>query len=189
MKKDEHAYVLDFLPKGKTEMPPHKRIPIGQVIGDSFFSLLEVSPKPEVHLESGAKVYIGEDDREEVDHIERRIKFEWLTPTAKSELPYILETIVEEQEERFMKFYNTAGSISTRQHKLEILPKIGKKHRQQILEERDIEPFESFEDMQERLSSIDPIKAIVDKIIEELKGESKYFLFVPIIEKDNKSKR
>lgn len=189
MKKDEYAYVLDFLPKGKAEMPPYKRIPIGQVIGETFFSLLEVSPKEGLTLENGSRVYIGEDDRELVDHIERRIKYEWLTPTAKSELPYVLEQIVNDHEGKYVEFYNTAGSISTRQHKLEILPKIGKKHRSQIIEEREIDPFESFEDMRERLKNIDPVRGIVDKIMKEFKGESKYHLFVPLVEKDSKHYR
>jgi len=184
LKKDEYVIVLDFLPKGKTEMPPHKRIPIAQVIGTEFFSLLEVSPKEGVELEAGEKVYIGDENREEIDHIERRIKYEWLTPTAKSELPIVLESIVEDGEERFIKFYNTAGTISTRQHKLEILPTIGKKHRDQILDEREIEPFKSFHDMKERLSGISPVKAITEKILEEIKGESKYYLFTPLVEKE-----
>jgi len=183
MKKDEYAYVLDYLPKGKTEMPPHKRTPVAQVIGTTHLSLLEVTPKEGVVLENNERIYIGEEDRDKIDHIERRIKFEWLTPTAKTELPYMLTEVVKEQEQRFIEFYNTAGSISTRQHKLETLPKIGKKHRNEILDEREIEPFTSFEDMKERVSSIDPVKAVVEKILEELKGQSKYFLFVPLIDK------
>ncbi|MFH1125921.1 MAG: DUF655 domain-containing protein [Candidatus Altiarchaeota archaeon] len=181
MHKDDYVRILDFLPKGKSEMPPHKRKPVAQAVGESFFSLLELSPREGVSFTQGERVYIGEGARDTVDHIERRIKYEWLTPTAKSELPEILKAVVIEHEEQYVKFYNTAGTISTRQHKMECLPKIGKRHRQEIIEEREREPFKSFEDMHKRLKSIpDPARIIVDKIIEELKGESKYYLFSPI---------
>ncbi|MBD3261138.1 MAG: DUF655 domain-containing protein [Candidatus Altiarchaeales archaeon] len=186
MKKDEWAYVLDYLPKGKQEVPPHKRKPVAQVVGENFFTLLEVTPREGMALENGDKIYIGEDTREHIDHIDRRIKYEWLTPTAKSELPYVLRTAVEDHEQRFLEFYNTAGIISTRQHKLETLPKIGKKSREEILEEREIEKFESFQDMRQRVRGIDPVKAVSDKILEEMKGESKYLLFTPMLDKKDR---
>jgi len=178
--KDEYVRILDFLPEGKTEIPSHKRKPLAQALGETYFSLLELTPRPGKTFEVGERVYIGEGNREKVDHIERRIKFEWLTPTSKSELPYVVKDIIEANEDNFIEFFNTAGIISTRQHKFECLPRIGKRHRQEILEERDIEPFKDFNGMQERLKSIpDPARIISDKVIEELKGESKYLFFVP----------
>jgi len=181
MNKDEYVYVLDYLPKGKSEVPSHKRKPIAQAVGEKYFSLLEITPKPGLILASGDRVYIGEGTRDKVDHIERRIKYEWLTPTAKVELPGILTTVIMADEKNYVDFYNMAGIISTRQHKLEVLPRIGKRHRQDILEERRIKLFESFADMQNRVRNLpDPVRVIVDKIIEEIKGESKYYLFVPL---------
>jgi putative nucleotide binding protein len=183
VKKDDQVRVLDYLPKGKSEVPPHKRKPLVQGLGDKFFSLLELSPREGESFELGERVYIGDDSRKKIDHIERRIKYDWLTPTAKSELPHIIKALIEENETEYLKFYNTAGTISTRQHKLETLPKIGRRHREEILDEREIKPFESFKDMRERLSNIpDPAKVLVDKIIEELKAESKYYLFTPLVE-------
>jgi putative nucleotide binding protein len=183
MKKDDYVRVLDYLPKGKSEVPPHKRKPLVQAIGDKYFSLLELSPKEGAAFELDERIYIGDDAREKVDHIDRRIKFDWLTPTAKSELPHVLKEVVESNEAEFVGFYNTAGTISTRQHKLETLPKIGRRHREEILAEREIRPFESFEDLRQRCKNVpDPVKVIVDKIIDELKGESKYYLFTSMIE-------
>ena len=183
MKKDDYVRILDYLPKGKSEVPPHKRKPIAQAVGEKFFSLLELSPREGVSFDLDERVYIGEETRDKIDHIERRIKYDWLTPTAKSELPHVLKEIVLENEQEFLKFYNTAGIISTRQHKLETLPKIGKRHRGEILMEREIKPFESFDDMRSRLKNIpDPVKVLIDKIIEELKAESKYYLFTHLID-------
>lgn len=183
MKKDEYVRVLDFLPMGKSEVPPHKRKPIAQVVGEEYFSLLELAPRKNTTLEVGDRIYIGEGTRDKVDHIERRIKYEWLTPTAKTELKIILMEIIKVREEKFIEFFNTVGIISTRLHKLETLPRIGKRHRQDILAERDIEPFKDFKDLQARVKNMpDPCKILAEKIIDELKNESKYYLFVPYIE-------
>ncbi len=183
MKKDEYVRVLDFLPMGKSEVPHHKRKPIAQVIGEKYFSLLELAPRKNMKLDVGDRIYIGEGTRDKVDHIERRIKYEWLTPTAKTELKIILMEIIKAREKEFIKFFNTAGIISTRLHKLETLPRIGKRHRQDILTERETEPFKDFRDLQARVKSMsDPSKILAEKIIEELKNESKYYLFVPYIE-------
>jgi len=182
MRKDDYVRVLDYLPRGKSDVPPHKRKPIAQAIGEKYFSILEIVPRGGLEFEFGERIYIGEGTRDRVDHIERRIKYDWLTPTAKSELPIVLEKIIKEEEKTFINFYNTAGTISTRQHKLEVLPRIGKRHRDDIIREREAAPFKDFADMTARVKNIpDPIKILADKIVEELKGESKYYLFVPLI--------
>jgi len=187
MKKDEYVRVLDYLPKGKSDVPPHKRKPIAQAIGEKYFSLLEISPRSGMSFDPGERVYIGENIRDKVDHIERRIKYDWLTPTAKSDLLTVLEKIIKENEEQFVNFYNTVGTISTRQHKLECLPKIGKGHREDILREREIKPFTSFDDIKSRVKNMpNPVRIIVEKIVEELEGKSKYYLFVPVLtEREN----
>ena len=182
MKKDDYVRIIDYLQKGKSDLPPHKRKPVAQAIGEKYLALLELSPRAGVSFESGERVYIGEGTRDKVDHIDRRIKYEWLTPTAKTELSFILKSIVDDNEEYFIKFYNTAGTISTRQHKLESLPRIGKRHRQEIINERETKPFKSFKDMEDRLKNMpDPAMVIADKIVEELEGSSKYLLFVPLV--------
>ena len=111
MKRDENARVLDYLPKGKSEVPPHKRKPIVQAIGTEFFALLELIPKPGSEFELGELVYIGPDSRQKIDHIERRIKYEWLTPTAKSEVSHQLIEIVSNKEQEFVKFFNIIFNI------------------------------------------------------------------------------
>lgn len=73
------------------------------------------------------RVYIGEGDRELIDHVTKWLRYKELTPTAKVELPYVLEILVKENEERFIKAFNDAKPITTRLHTLDLLPGIGKK--------------------------------------------------------------
>ncbi|MHA1628104.1 MAG: DUF655 domain-containing protein, partial [Candidatus Baldrarchaeia archaeon] len=68
--------------------------------------------------------------------------------------------------------------ITMRMHQLELLPGIGKKIMWEILEERKKKPFESFKDLTSRIKMPDPVKAIVKRILIELEGEDKYYLFV-----------
>ena len=48
----------------------------------------------------------------------------------------------------------------------------------QIIKERGIMPFKSFDDIQERIGLKDPSKHIAKRIVEELSGSSRINLFV-----------
>ncbi len=177
MLRDEYVIVLDFLPHGKAS--DRRPEPVAQVIGEKFFNLLEVVIKDGVTVKPGDKLYIGEGKREEVKYIRGRISYDELTAFAKDQLEEMLEKLVEQNEERFVQFFNRAGPITTRLHSLEVLPGIGKKHMWEIIEQRRKKPFESFEDIKKRIEMLpDPKKIVVKRILEELKGTDKYRLFV-----------
>ncbi len=180
-KLEDYAYIIDFMPYGHpdSKAPIHRREPLAQIVGESYFTLLEVSIKRGKNPLIMERVYIGKGERDVVHKIKRRLRYDELTPTAKSELPYVLEKIVKEQERRFVDFYNNSSPITTRLHQLELLPGIGKKLMWAILEERKKGSFKSFQDISERVKGLaHPEKAIVNRIIEELKNPSiKYRLF------------
>ena len=124
-------------------------------------------------------VYVGKDDRDKIEFIKRRVNFEQLTSTALAELEKAIEKIVEEDEKRFLEFFNQAQPITLRRHQLELLPGMGKKHMQDVLKERDKKPFESFEDLAERVKLLpDPVKTIVKRIMMELEEDNlNHYLF------------
>lgn len=175
--KDENVIVLDFLPRGHST---GRQEPIAQVMGNKYFSLLEVVVKPDVNLKNGDLVYIGESKRDQVDHIKRRINVSDLTSFAKSELPFVIEKLVKENEAKFVNFFNTAQPISTRLHQLELLPGVGKKHMWDIIEERKKGPFTNFEDIKKRIKLMpDPMSSVIKRIMEELENDDVRFrLFV-----------
>jgi len=147
-------------------------------LGTNFFSLLEVVPKKE--LKAMQKVYIGKEARDDVSLIKRRVAYKELTSNAVAELPNAVEKIVDDDPQHFLEFYNNSHAISLRMHQLELLPGFGKKHVLTFLDEREIKPFESFEDIHKRVSVIpDPKKTIVKRILQELEGDEdeKYYLF------------
>ena len=175
--KEEYGIVLDYLPYG---YPLEKKMmPIAQAIGEKNFTLLQLVPRRGVKLELNEKVYIGDGKRDKVYYILGRLPFDKLTETGKQELQEFIEGKINENQEKFLEFFNKAEAINTRVHQFELLPGFGKKHTVALLEERDKKPFENFEDLKNRVSNLpDPKKAIEKRIIEEIDGKQRYSLFV-----------
>ncbi len=172
---EDYAIILDYLPIGyvKEDVPSFKKKPVAQAIGIEEFTLLELIPKENVNLDIHEKVYIGAGKREKIARVNRRLKYDKLTATAKLELNYVIEEIIKEHEDRFVRFFNEAGPISTRLHQIELLPGIGKKHMWDILNARKQKEFESYQDIKERVPMLaDPVKLIFKRILLELKGSS-----------------
>lgn len=179
--KEEEAIVLDFLQHGypSDKRPSHIKTPIAQALGTKRFTLLELVPKKDIYLQPLKRVYIGPEKREDVHHVNGRLTPDKLTETARSELPHVVKQIVDEHPDHFVQFFNDAQPLSIRTHSLELLPGIGKKHMQEIVEERREAPFESFEDIKKRVKLImDPEKLIIRRIMNEVEGKEKHYIFV-----------
>ena len=175
-KKEDYAFVLDFLSNGKPGEA--RKQPIAQVVGESYFTLLELVLLPGKEVSPQDRVFIGKGERESVDQIRGRINYIQLTNVAQAELPKIVSQIVKEREAEFVAFVNKAGPINIRAHALELLPGIGKKHLEEILKQRESKPFESFADVAARVTHLgDPVEIFVNRVLEELKDEQKYYLF------------
>jgi putative nucleotide binding protein len=180
-KKEEYAIVLDFLPNGYPfdPRPIHQKTPIAQTLGTENFTILELVPKKGIFLQPFEEVYIGDQKREQIHHINGKITFDKLTHTARSELDHAVDRIVTRQAQRFVDFFNNAQPLSTRMHTIELLPGIGKKHMWEIIERRDEKPFTSFDDIKTRVKLLpEPQKIIVRRIVSEIQGKEKHKVFV-----------
>jgi putative nucleotide binding protein len=175
--KEEYAIIVDYLPYG---YPLEKKMmPIAQAIGKKNLTLLELVPRRGVKLEIGEEVYIGEGKRDKVYYILGKLAFDKISENAQKFLQEHIEKQIGLDEKRFVDFFNNAQPINTRLHQLELIPGMGKKHTKAILEEREKKPFESFEDLKNRITNLpDPRTAIVKRVLEELKGEDRHPLFV-----------
>src|SRR4030042_195768 len=176
--KDEWALVLDFLARGHYGM--QRAEPVAQVVGDRFFSLLEVITRDDLALKPGDRVYIGDGKRKDVKYIRKRINYGELTVAAKEELQEIVGKMVSQNPKMFLAFFNNSGPVTTRLHQLELLPGVGKRHLWAIITERKSKPFESFEDVKKRVPLLpNPEKLIVRRILGEMENKDKYRIFVP----------
>ncbi len=176
MEKEEYAIVLEFLPNGYPL--EGKIIPIAQAIGEKNLILLELIPRRGISLEIGERVYIGEGKREKIYYISGRIQKEKITESAKQQLEEFINQVVKEREKEFVDFFNKAEAINKRIHQIELLPGLGKKHMNEIINQREEKPFESFEDMRERIHNLPhPEKAVEKRIFQELTNFERYKLF------------
>jgi putative nucleotide binding protein len=171
---EEYAHVLDYLPTGKSFSVRSE--PIVQLIGDNKFTLLEAVPKS-TDIKVEERLYIGKGVRDKISLIKARLTFENLTEGAKAQLPAAVTSIIKGDEKRFVDFFNNASSLNIRMHVLELLPGVGKKHLQAILEAREEKPFESFHDISQRVALLqDPVKLLTERVLQELKGESRFYI-------------
>jgi len=190
---EDFVYILDHLPKGRPD-DPRRRDPVAYGLGEKNFVLLEIVPKPNVTLLVGDRVgVLKEDPASPIDHVRGRVRYEEMTHAAQSELPFVIEQAVKAQEERFIKFFNDAGPISTRMHMLELLPGLGKKLMWAILEEKKKGNFVGFRDMDTRVKALHaPEKLISNRILGEIQNPGeKYHLFAlpPASEFDERGPR
>jgi putative nucleotide binding protein len=173
------AVVLDFLAHGRTEddRPQYQKQPLAYALDREDFQLYEII------LDGDADVSIGdvvETDRsdERFEHV-AEVEYGDLSGGAQSELEYVVEDLVDEEDGRFVDFYNDAQPITLRLHQLNLLPGIGKKLRNSILDERKRRPFESFDDLEDRVSGLhNPREVIVERIMAEVREDDlKYRTF------------
>ncbi|MFB6162252.1 MAG: DUF655 domain-containing protein [Halococcoides sp.] len=172
------AVVLDHLPHGRTDddRPQYQKQPLAYTVTVEGFRLVECVLAEDSDVSIGDRIALDDSVIEHssvIDHDE-------LPSGARAELEYVLDEIVEADEQRFVDFYTEAQPITTRLHSLNLLPGIGKKLRNAILDERKREPFDSFEDVSERVDGLhNPREVILDRILEEIREDDlKYRIFV-----------
>lgn len=171
-RKEDVAYVLDYLPYGRSDdsRPLYKKKPIVQAIGEKQLALMEMIPKENVHLKTHDRVYIGGDSP--VIDYRKYIAYNELTQKAKIELPIAIKRIVLANENGFLSlFFNETYPNKTRSQWLGLSP--GTCY--EIIEERKKRRFESFDDIAARVKGLrEPEELIIYWILDNIKFYSPY---------------
>lgn len=175
------AVVLDYLAHGLSGgRRRYQQSPAGYALGVDDFTLYQVAFDEDARLTIGTRVVVEPPAERDVVEECHPVEYDDLSSGAQSELEYVIADLIEENEQRFVDFYNDAQPITLRLHQLNLLPGIGKKLRNNILDQRKRKPFESFEDLEDRVSGLhDPDEVLANRILEELRDEDlKYRTFV-----------
>jgi putative nucleotide binding protein len=177
-KYEEFAYVLDFMPRGKSTVIKGREGPIVQAIGEERLTLLELLAVESADLDMGERVKIGKEGREKIESVLGKLTYEELTPESVASLPGVVESLVKTNEPKYVAYFNELQPLTPRLHGLELIPGIGKTFMREILDMREKQPFASFDDLQHRVGLRDPAKLIAKRIVEELSGDSRINLFI-----------
>lgn len=177
-KYEEFAYVLDFLPRGKSVVIKGREGPMVQAVGEERLTLLELLAMENQDFEMGEKVKIGKEGREKIVSVLGKLTYEELSSEAKASLPAVVENLVKESEKKYVAYFNDLQPLTPRLHGLELIPGIGKTFMKEIVDMRERQPFASFDDVQKRVGLRDPAKMIAKRIVEELSGDSRVSIFV-----------
>jgi len=177
-KFEEYAYVLDYIQNGKSSIVRMRDGIIVQAIGEEHLTILELLGIRNEKFGIGERVYIGKEGRAKILSVLGRIDYNHLTPTAKNELQSVVEKIVNENETRFVDYFNSAQPMTPRVHSLELIPGIGKTYMKSILDERDKKKFASFMDLHDRTGLRDASKHIAKRICDEISGDTRMNIFV-----------
>jgi len=176
-----HAVVLDYFPHGRSDdnRPQYQKEPLAYALTEDSFDLLELTLTDEADINIVDWVAVDPADEEAIASM-AEVEFDELSNSAVSELEYAIEAIIDNDEQRFVDFYNEAQPITLRLHQLNLLPGIGKKLRNKIIDTRKRGPFESFEELSERVSGLHrPKEVLIERILEELRDDDlKYKIFV-----------
>jgi putative nucleotide binding protein len=177
-----YAVVLDHLPHGRADddRPRHRKSPLAYALGERDFRLFELTLSDDADISIGDRVVIGPTEARDAVAGFKEVQYDDISNTANAELEYAIEEIVDANEQRFVDFYNDAQPITLRLHQLNLLPGIGKKLRNNVLDQRKRGPFESFADVEDRVSGLHrPKEILVERIMEELRDDDlKYKTFV-----------
>jgi putative nucleotide binding protein len=177
-KYEEYAYVLDFIPHGRSAIIKGREGPIVLAIGEERLTLLEILAMDNVTFDAGERIAIGKEGRSKIVSVLGRLSYEELNQEAKNELPSVTETIVQNNEAKYIAYFNELQAVTPRLHALELIPGIGKTFMMEIVKQRDRQPFTSFEDLQKRVGIREPARAVAKRILEEIAGGSRINLFV-----------
>ncbi len=177
-KYEEYAYVLDYTSKGRSKTVRGREGVIVTAVGEERLTILEILGSENSIFEIGEKIYIGKEGRTKVQSVLGKLDYENISSSAQNEVTGIVESIVKNNEQRFVDYINNAQPLTPRKHSLELLPGIGKTYLKLILEQISRKKFSDYQDMEERAGLKDPVHHITKRIMEEITGETQFHLFV-----------
>mgnify|MGYP002761173119 CR=1 FL=1 len=176
------AVIVDYLPHGRPDdtRPQYQKAALAYALETESFDLLELTLTADAAVNIVDRIPIDEAANDAVIEDVADIEYDDLSTSGVSELEYAIEAIIDADEQRFVAFYNDAQPISLRLHQLNLLPGIGKKLRNKIIDKRKRQPFESFADLADRVGGLhNPKEVIAERIMDELRDEDlKYKIFV-----------
>ena len=115
-KYEEYAYVLDYTSKARSKTVRGREGIIVTAVGEERLTLLEILGSENSIFEIGEKIYIGKEGRTKVQSVLGKLDYENISSTAQNEVTSVVESIVKNNEQRFVDYVNNAQPLTPRKH-------------------------------------------------------------------------
>ena len=129
------------------------------VVGTERFTLLHIELKEGVDVNPQDKILLTKHS-DEVEKINYRISYDNLSNSEKEELNRAIHRIILTDEKKYVHFFNRQSRDRMQLH---FLDGISRKAGTKIVSEREKKDFESFEDINKRVSFIDDSEELIFK--------------------------
>ena len=177
-KYEEFAYVIGIKKRTRSVIIRNKTGDMLYVIGQKFLNIIEILIDDDTVFETGEKISIGTENRSKILSVLGRVPYKKMPDDVADTFSTVIDGIVAKEEQRFVKFINTAGPLNYKNHALKAIPQISEKISQNIINERDDKEFDSYMDIEERAGVKNIVKNIADRIKEEIIDDTKINMFV-----------
>ncbi|ADC46580.1 RNA-binding protein [Methanobrevibacter ruminantium M1] len=133
---------------------------MGVVMGTEKFTLKRIELNEDVRLKPQDKILITKDS-EELKKTDQKLSYDDLSNEEQIEAEKAIHSIVIANENKYVGFFNKQSKDGTQLHLLE---GISRKNSMKIIEEKELNgDFESFEDIDNRISFIDDSEDLIAK--------------------------
>lgn len=133
---------------------------MGVVMGTEKFTLKRIELNEDVRLKPQDKILITKDS-EELKKTDQKLSYDDLSNEEQIEAEKAIHSIVIANENKYVGFFNKQSKDGTQLH---LLDGISRKNSMKIIEEKELNgDFESFEDINKRISFIDDSEDLIAK--------------------------
>ena len=136
-KYEEFAYVIGIKKRTRSVIIRNKTGDMLYVIGQKFLNIIEILIDDDTVFETGEKISIGTENRSKILSVLGRVPYKKMPDDVADTFSTVIDGIVAKEEQRFVKFVNTAGPLNYKNHALKAIPQISEKISQNIINERD----------------------------------------------------
>ncbi len=177
-KYEEFAYVIGIKRRTRSVIIKNKTGDMLYALGQKFLNIMEILIDNDVAFETNEKISIGTENRSKILSVLGRVQYKKIPDDLADTVPTVIDAVVAKEEERFVRFINTAGPLNYKNHALKAIPQISEKISQNIINERNDKEFKSYIDIEERAGVRNIAKNIADRIKEEIIDDTKINVFV-----------
>ena len=140
-KYEEFAYVIGIKKRTRSVIIRNKTGDMLYVIGQKFLNIIEILIDDDTVFETGEKISIGTENRSKILSVLGRVPYKKMPDDVADTFSTVIEGIVAKEEQRFVKFVNTAGPLNYKNHALKAIPAVKRFLKTSLMRETNLDSY------------------------------------------------